>query len=120
MFVFVCYFKSNHRWKWNSDPVIFGTRDGGTNGLITQGVCSTETETLLVMREECAFVLRRERVLIYNTLQFLLASMCNSATVGQLFTEIDPGISRIVPLESVVEFQDAVLSTNLNFGRCAR
>ena len=116
--MFVCYFKRNHRWKWNLDPVIFGTRDA--NGLITQGVCSTETETLLVMREDCAFVLRRERVLIYNTLQFLLASMCNSATVGQLFTEIDPGISRIVPLESVVEFQDAVLSTNLNFGRCAR
>ena len=44
--------------------------------------------------------------------------MCNTDLVVKLLslTEIGPEISRLVPLETVLEFQDATVSTKLNLG----
>ena len=86
---------------------------------IVNGTCSTQTEELLGSREECGFVLREQTNLIFNTLQPLLQYMCNSAKVGELLDgiSISGKTSRLVPFESVTEFVDATISTNLNLGR---
>lgn len=76
-----------------------------------------KTENLISFRE-CAFTWTSERTLIFNSLFFVLGSMCKSESVLALFDEISTGteISRLVPVEAVLEFQDATLSTRLDLG----
>ena len=90
---------------------------------IKEGVCSEETEKLLTLRNECAFVLQQQSTLIYNKLVFLMTSMCKTKVTDQLlqFLQINRVKSspsaRLVPLETVMELNDATLVTNLNLGK---
>ena len=103
--------------------------DYGAPMEIVEGVCSANTEQLLTSREECGFALRQQTNLIFTTLQLLLQVSCNTDTVTNLLNEIVVSrdstnrlfekneTNRLVPLELVTEYEDATLSTNLNFGK---
>ena len=89
-------------------------------GWITEGVCSDKLENLFSLRRECAFSFRAEKNLLVQTLSFLMRSMCKTEKVFNLLTARRPfgsATSRLVPIESVLEYQDAVVSTNLNLGK---
>ena len=92
------------------------------DGFITKGVCSDETEELLVLREECAFVYLQQKEFILQTiLRSLLLNMCRIEVVTTLIQNTSPNqrssSERLVPLEAVNEFADATLVTDLNLGK---
>ena len=86
--------------------------------MITKGVCSKKTERMLKKKEECAYILQAQSLLIFQKLSYLLNSMCTKESVDKLKSNLDFGdlSSRLVSLESVVEFQDVTISTNLSPG----
>ena len=86
--------------------------------MITKGVCSKKTERLLKKKEECAYVLQAQPSLVNLKLRYLLDSMCTKKSVDDLNSNLMFGqlSSRLVPIDSVVEFQDVTISTNLNPG----
>ena len=89
----------------------------GPNGPVTGidiGVCSNVTEQLLLDIEDCGYFLREQTNLIFNTLQELLTRMCNTEAVNSLIARTSINVTRLVPIESVTEFEDATISTNLN------
>ena len=91
------------------------------DGFITKGVCSEETEELLVLREECAFVYLQQKEFILQTILSLLRNMCRIEVVITLIENTSPNqrasSERLVPLEAVNEFADATLVTDLNLGK---
>ena len=99
----------------------FESFPNGTIIGIQTGTCSTKTEELLQSedsREECGFVLRQQRTLIFETLRLMLQFMCNSEAVESLINRTDiNGTNRLVPLEIVTEYDDATISTDLNFSK---
>ena len=82
---------------------------------IINGVCSKRTEKLL-QRKECEFVLNQQSNIIYKSLLFLLLSMCRSEIYKQWNIFPPTQTSRLVPLHTVMELEDATISTNLNLG----
>ena len=86
---------------------------------IIKGVCSRKTENLLTKRKECLFVHYHQTNLIYKNLIFLMRTMCKTRKMRNILYELDPKISsssRIVPINTVLEFEDATVFTNLNLG----
>ena len=95
------------------------------DGFVTKGVCSDETEELLTLREECAFVYLQQKEFILQTiLRSLLINMCRIEVVITLIQNTSPDqrassetiSERLLPLEAVTEFADATLVTDLNLG----
>ena len=86
--------------------------------MITKGVCSKKTERMLKKKEECAYILQSQSLLIYQKLRYLLDSMCTKKSVDNLKSNFNYGdfSSRLVSLENVVEFQDVTISTKLSQG----
>ena len=96
------------------------------DGFVTKGVCSDETEELLTLREECAFVYLQQKEFILQTiLRSLLINMCRIEVVITLIQNTSPDqrassetiSERLLPLEAVTEFADATLVTDLNLGK---
>ena len=90
-----------------------------SNGLpkfktIIDGVCSRRTEQLL-QRKDCEFVLHQQSNLIFKNLLFLMMSMCRSEIYNQ-WNIFPIQTTRLVPLHSVMELENATISTNLNLG----
>ena len=101
---------------WPVDSCIWETINGYP--YITEGLCSNQTEYLITLRRECAFAWARERTLIFNSISLVLGKMCQTESVDQLFAEISTGssISRLIPVEAVIEYFDATIYTKLNLG----
>ena len=99
-------------------PCEFSAFPNGTLTGIDRGVCSDMTEELLMSKEECGIFLKEQTNLIFDTLQILLQSMCNSDIVFDLIDSTSifrfTPSTRLVPINSVTELQDATISTNLN------
>ena len=92
-------------------------QNGEITGIIT-GTCSAQTETLMQSIEECGYVLRQQRNLIFETLIQMLQFMCSSETVGNLIAGTNINITnRLVPIELVTEYDDATISTDLSFSK---
>ena len=85
---------------------------------IQKGVCTSETETLLKSRTECGFLFRQQRYFITNTILYLLRGMCSKESVDDLINNIviNPE-TRLVPLETVFEYQDATISSDIKSGK---
>ena len=78
------------------------------------------SEALMRDKEGCAYVLESQRRLIFNTMLNLIATMCPTIDVNSLLFNLgrDPFVlSRVVPIETVSEFQGATLFTDLNLGK---
>ena len=73
--------------------------------------------TFLTRSKECAFLLQQQPNIIFQTLVFLLRSMCKGDVANELFQQLNLNSARLVPLNTVTEFEDATVATNLNFGR---
>ena len=88
--------------------------------MINEGVCSSETETLL-RTKDCGFLIREQRTIIFDTIEQLLRRMCKLGIVDNLFSSFSTVAStrqsRLVPLEFVIEYPNETLSTKLDFGR---
>ena len=108
------------------DPNLFGASNDTCTTTTSQygsisivdGVCSDLTEILLRNRTECGFLLQKQRLFIYNTIDRLLRSMCNSSIVDELMNSISLyQRSRLVPLEEVYDYADATIYSDLQLGK---
>ena len=88
--------------------------------MINEGVCSSETETLL-RTKDCGFLIRKQRTIIFDTIEQLLRRMCKLGIVDNLFSSFSTVAStrqsRLVPLEFVIEYPNDTISTKLDFGK---
>lgn len=88
--------------------------------MLNEGVCSSETETLL-RTKDCGLLLRKQRTLIFDTIEQLMRKMCKTMVLDSLFTSISAisstRESRLVPLEFVIEYANETISTKLDFGK---
>ena len=79
-----------------------------SKGWITDGVCSDELENSFSLKRECAQPFRGQRLLILQSLFFLIRSMCKTEKAFNLFSasSVGPVLSRLVPIEAVFEYPD--------------
>ena len=107
--------ENEYGWKTSECSLIY---DDYGNYEIEEGTCSSLTENLLSLKEDCAFVYLQQKEFILNTMLTLLFDMCKSELVYELLDNIDPDpfTERIVPLESVIEFSNVSVITELHQG----
>ena len=88
--------------------------------VISKGVCSLKTEDL-VATQDCNYEILEQRTFIQDTALFLLFSMCNTSNlINRRRNKAIRTSNRIIPIERVVEFENATISTNLNLGKFNR
>ena len=72
-------------------------------------------------REQCGFIFLEQRNLISQTIVQILESMCSTETLSIFISNINPTnpppSERLIPLEFVIEFEDATISTDLSLGK---
>ena len=107
--------ENEYGWKTSECSLIY---DDYGDYEIEEGTCSSLTENLLSLKEDCAYVYLQQKEFILNTLLTLLFDMCKSESVYELLDNIDPDpfTERIVPLESVIEFSNVSVITELHQG----